>query len=74
MPRRKVPGQLRDKLPKKAREIWVKAFNNAFEQYKDPKKRRGKQSLDEVASKTAWNAVKKNYKKGKDGKWHKKKK
>ncbi|MFQ5952305.1 MAG: ChaB family protein [Candidatus Omnitrophota bacterium] len=74
MPKRKVPSQLRDKLPKKAQDIWVKAFNNAFEQYKDPKKRWGKQSLDEVASKTAWSAVKKEYSKGKDGKWHKKEK
>jgi len=74
MPKRKVPPALRNKLPKRAQEIWVKAFNNAFEQYKDPKKRRGKQSLDEVASKTAWSAVKKEYKKGDDNKWHKKKK
>lgn len=72
MPKRKVPPQLRDRLPGKAQEIWVKAFNNAYEQYKDPKKRQGKQSLDEVSSKVAWAAVKEGYSKGKDGKWHRK--
>lgn len=72
MPIRKVPAGLRDKLPKGAQTIWVKAFNNAIKQYKDPSKRRGEQDLDEVAGKIAWSAVKKEYKKGDDDKWHKK--
>ncbi|MFA5098583.1 MAG: ChaB family protein [Candidatus Margulisiibacteriota bacterium] len=72
MPIRTVPSSLKDKLPQRAREIFVNAFNNAHKQYKDPEKRRGDQSLDEVASKVAWSAVKKDYEKGKDGRWHKK--
>ena len=72
MPIRKAPKELRDKLPKRAQEIFVKVFNSAYEQYKDPKKRKGDQSRDEVARKTAWSAVKKEYKKGDDGKWHRK--
>jgi cation transport regulator len=63
---------LKKKIPKHAQEIYVKSFNNAFKRYKDPKKRRGKQSRDEAANKTAWAAVKRKYRKGKDGKWHKK--
>ncbi len=57
-------------LPQHAKEIYRKAHNNALEQYKDPKKRRGKASLEEVAHKVAWAAVKKEYQKdGRTGKW-----
>lgn len=63
---------LKDKLPKNAQKIYVRAFNNAYKQYKEKKKRRGKASRDAVANKVAWSAVKEKYKKGKDGKWHKK--
>ena len=54
-------------LPDHAKEIYRKAHNNALEQYKDPKKRRGRASLEEVAHKVAWAAVKKKYQKNGDG-------
>ncbi|UCD15314.1 MAG: ChaB family protein [Candidatus Omnitrophota bacterium] len=74
MPFRKAPKNLRDKLPKHAQEIYVKVFNNAYKQYENPKKRRSvKQSLDEIANKTAWAAVKKQYCKDESGKWYRKK-
>lgn len=59
-----------EELPQHAKEIYMKAHNNALEQYKDPKKRRGKASLEEVAHKVAWAAVGKEYEKDeKTGKW-----
>jgi cation transport regulator len=45
--------------------------NNAWEQYKEPKDRKGDASREEVAHKVAWAAVKKVYEK-KDDKWVKK--
>jgi len=63
---------LKKELPKHAQKIFVRAFNNAYKQYKSGEKRRGSSSRDEAAHKVAWAAVKKEYKKGKDGKWHKK--
>jgi cation transport regulator len=58
-----------DSLPKHAQHIYKKAHASAIEQYQNPEKRRdGKKSAEEVAHKTAWAAVKKEY--GKKGnKW-----
>jgi len=77
MPREKgmkdLPDGAKNVLPKHAKEIYMEAHNNALEQYKDPKKRRGKASLEEVAHKVAWAAVEKEYEKDqKTGKWRKK--
>ena len=58
---RTLPKPVRDNLPKKAQEIYMKAFNNADEKYKD----------EVTAHKVAWSAVKREYKK-KEGKWVKK--
>ena len=63
-----LPGRVKNNLPQKAQTIYRKAYNNAEEEYKNPSKRRGKASDEEVSAKVAWNAVKKKYKKGKD-KW-----
>ena len=68
---KELPKAIRDNLPQGAQTIFRKAFNSADKQYKDPKKRRGKESLEEVCNKIAWSAVKKVYKK-KEGKWVKK--
>ena len=74
MPREKslkdLPKGVEKVLPEHAKAIYRKAHNNALEQYKDPKKRRGKESLEEVAHKVAWVAVEKEYEKDKKtGKW-----
>jgi cation transport regulator len=63
---RELPGGVKNNLPQGAQTIFRKAFNNAHKQYKDPKKRRGKASLEEVCNKVAWAAVKKEYKKEKE--------
>ena len=75
MPKTKksLSKNLKEKLPKHAQTIYVKAFNNAWDQYKEKKSRLGKASRDAVANKVAWTAVKEQYKKGKNGKWHRKK-
>lgn len=62
-----------DDLPKYAQHIFKKAHASAIKEYKDPDKKRGgkKESVEEVAHKVAWAAVKKEYKKKGDD-WVKK--
>lgn len=79
MPREKdikdLPKGVVDVLPKHAKEIYRRAHNNALEQYRDPKKRRGKASLEEVAHKVAWAAVENQYEKDEQtGKWKRRRK
>ncbi len=73
MPYRKIsdlPDSVKDNLPEHAQEIYMKAFNSAYEQYDRPEERRGDASREEVAHKVAWAAVKKEYQKDeKTGKW-----
>ncbi len=66
---KELPEQIKKNLPKPAQEIYLKAFNNAWEQYKDPDKRRGNQSQEEVSHKVAWSAVKQTYTKDESGNW-----
>lgn len=67
-----LPDNVRKPLPKHAQEIFLAAFNNAWEEYEDPRERKGNASRDEVARKVAWAAVKQQYEKA-DGHWRKKK-
>lgn len=67
-----LPGGVRNVLPKHAQDIYKEAFNSAYEEYADPKKRRGDEDREEAAHKVAWSAVKKaGYEKGSDDNWHK---
>jgi cation transport regulator len=66
-----LPDNVQNVLPKHAKEIYLAAFNNAWDEYKDPADRRDDDSRSEVAAKVAWAAVKNSYTK-KDGKWQKK--
>ena len=63
-----LPDNVRSSLPRHAQEIYRAAFNNAWDQYKDEKDRRGDGSREEVAHKVAWSAVKQEYEKA-DGGW-----
>lgn len=54
-----LPKNVKSHLPDSAQLIYLKAFNNALEQYTD----------EIVACKVAWSAVKRGYKKGADGNW-----
>lgn len=73
MPYRSVkdlPSSVSNVLPKHAQDIYLKAFNNAFVQYKDKKKRKDDSGLEETAARVAWSAVKQKYRRGEDGLWH----
>jgi len=50
-----LPDSVKNALPKKAQEIFLKAVNNAFDEYQDRK------NTEELAFKVAWSAVKKVY-------------
>ncbi|MFO8011548.1 MAG: ChaB family protein [Dehalococcoidia bacterium] len=63
-----LPDSVRRVLPKHAQEIYLAAFNNAWDQYKEAGDRKGGASREEVANKVAWSAVKQKYKKS-DHKW-----
>jgi cation transport regulator len=65
-----LPDSVRDNLPRHAQEIYKEAFNSAWDEYADKDDRRGDESREEVSHKVAWSAVKKEYQKGDDDKWH----
>ncbi|MGN2252681.1 putative cation transport regulator ChaB [Frateuria sp. GZRe12] len=67
-----LPDAVRDNLPEHAQDIFKEAFNSAWDEYADPDKRRGRESQEEVSFKVAWSAVKNEYEKGSDDKWHRK--
>lgn len=65
-----LPDSVQHVLPKHAQEIYLAAFNNAWEEYKHPEDRYDKDSREVVSHKVAWAAVKHSYEKI-DGKWKK---
>lgn len=68
-----LPASVKDNLPEHAQEIYQKAFNNAWDEYKDSDKRFEDTSREETAHKVAWAAVKKVYDKDEEtGKWKQK--
>jgi cation transport regulator len=56
-----LPESVREHLPEHAQEVYRTAYNSAWDEYGDPKKRRGNESQDEAAHKVAWAAVKHEY-------------
>lgn len=75
MPYRKLselPDTVREHLPRHAQEIYLAAFNNAWEEYRDPRARRGDDSRETVAHKVAWAAVRQQYEK-RDDTWRRRK-
>lgn len=68
-----LPESVRSNLPKHAQEIYMEAYNSAWDQYKDPEDRRGDATREETAHKVAWAAVKQVYEKDEQsGKWTRK--
>ena len=65
---RDLPPRVRAHLPPEAQDIYRAAFNNAWREYAE----REPERLEEIAHRVAWAAVKKMYRKGDDGKWHRK--
>ena len=65
-----LPDSVRDHVPEHAQEIYLAAFNSAWEQYDQPSERRGDDTREETAHQVAWAAVKRKYQKDeKSGKW-----
>ena len=69
-----LPDQIRNHFPEHAQLIYRNAFNNAYDEYQDAKKRYTGESPEEVSYRVAWAAVKAKYEKGSDGNWYIKKK
>jgi cation transport regulator len=68
-----LPASVQKNLPEHAKKIYLKAFNNAWNEYKNPEDRIGDASREETAHKVAWSAVKKSYEKNeKSGVWKEK--
>lgn len=65
---KELPDPAQNVLPKKAQEIYLAAYQSAWDQYKNPEGRRGNDSREEVAHKVAWAAVKQKYEKT-NNKW-----
>ncbi len=64
-----LPDSVTSALPKHAQDIFLAAYNNAYDEYADPEDRDGDDSREEVAFKVAWSAVKQSYHKSDSGNW-----
>lgn len=68
-----LPENVRNVLPAQAQEIYMEAFNSAWDQYDRPEERRGDSSREETAHRVAWAAVKNKYEKDEQtGRWKEK--
>lgn len=56
-----LPEAIQKHLPEHAKHIYQKAFNHAWEEYRD--RESGTASREEIAHKVAWSAVKHKYRK-----------
>lgn len=56
-----LPPSVRTHLPEHAQEIFLEAFNHAWQEYAEPWRRRPGTSLEETAHRVAWAAVKRHY-------------
>lgn len=56
-----LPDSVKNNLPKHGQEIYLSAFNSAWEQYKNPEDRQNDASREEVSHRVAWSAVKEVY-------------
>jgi cation transport regulator len=58
-----LPASVRNHLPARAQDIYREAFNKVWATYSgDPRR-------EEIAHRTAWAAVKRQFNKGGDGQW-----
>lgn len=68
-----LPENVKNVLPDHAQEIYLEAYNSAWDQYDKPEERRGDSSREETAHRVAWAAVKNKYVKDEEsGKWKEK--
>jgi cation transport regulator len=64
-----LPDRVRGVLPAHAQDIYLAAYNSAWDQYEDPEERDADVSREETAHKVAWAAVKQRYEKDDSGDW-----
>lgn len=64
-----LPETVKEHLPEHARDIYLEAFNSAWDHYDQPDERHGDDTREETAHKVAWAAVKKVYEKNEEGRW-----
>ena len=68
-----LPENVKNVLPAHAQEIYMAAYNSAWDQYDEPEERRGDSSREETAHRVAWSAVKQKYEKNEEtDKWKEK--
>ena len=67
-----LPNSVVGVLPEHAQEIFIAAYNHAWDEYADPAKREGGRGHEETAFAVAWGAVKQLYEKSDSGHWIKK--
>jgi cation transport regulator len=67
-----LPDSVKNNLPDHAQDIYMSAYNSAWDEYKDAKDRQDNKSREETAHAVAWSAVKNKYKKNNNDKWVKK--
>jgi len=65
-----LPASVKNVLPAHAQDIYMEAFNSAYDEYEDESKRSEDSTREETAHKVAWAAVKTTYRKASDGKWY----
>jgi len=58
-----LPDRVKDHLPAHAQEIFLAAFNHAWDEYNQDEER---------VFRVAWSAVDRDYEKGEDGQWRRK--
>jgi len=58
-----LPENVRNVLPKHAQEIYLEAYNSAWEHYDQPEERRDNRTREETAHRVAWSTVKQKYEK-----------
>jgi len=66
-----LPDSVQHVLSDRAQNIYKEAFNQAWDDCKDPDKSRHSEDREEIAHRVAWTAVKKEYEKVDDA-WKKK--
>lgn len=64
-----LPERVKNVLPHHGQEIYLAAFNSAWDEYKKAKDRKDESSREETAHKVAWAAVKNQYTKNESGDW-----
>jgi cation transport regulator len=66
---KELPETVQKVLPSEAQDVYLGAFNGAYEEYADPKKRTQGGTREAVAHAVAWSTVKKKFRKNEKDRW-----